>query len=189
MSHALIHTYAREKVQPEAEVVRRLAEYYTALAEAESAKGLEGYARLDEERTHIMRVLAGCVEREQWAAAMKLVMTADRYLDIQGHWVDRLETLKIGLTTANQTDIPLVKASFMGQLANVYSDLGQTQEAIEYYQQGLVIARETKNNALEALMLGSLAVCRRELPKGCRNRQTGQILTKNVLQMNISKPI
>ena len=38
------------------------------------------------------------------------------------------------------------------------------------------------------LWFGCLAACRREPSKGYRNRQNDLILTKNVLQMNISKP-
>ena len=59
VSHALVHTYARERMQPDAETWQRLAGYYTALAETESEKGLPGYRRLDGERAHLMRVLTG----------------------------------------------------------------------------------------------------------------------------------
>ena len=49
-AHPLIHTYARERLPVAADALRRLGEYYAALAENESAQGLPGYQRLYPER-------------------------------------------------------------------------------------------------------------------------------------------
>lgn len=41
----------------------------------------------------------------------------------------------------------------LGRLGTTYTSLKDYQKAIEYYQQGLAIARESKNRKLEALTL------------------------------------
>jgi hypothetical protein len=56
VSHALVHTYARERVEPENEALTQLAAYYDALTREQQEQGLPGYRRLDIERSHIMRV-------------------------------------------------------------------------------------------------------------------------------------
>ena len=61
-SHALIHTYASEKVLPGADTLRRLGAFYDAFARDQRQQGAPGYARLDGERPHIMSVLRKCVE-------------------------------------------------------------------------------------------------------------------------------
>jgi len=50
LSHALIHTYAREELKPDDETLERIVAYYQAFATDKSEKGLEGYTRLDLER-------------------------------------------------------------------------------------------------------------------------------------------
>ncbi|MBI1878697.1 MAG: ATP-binding protein, partial [Chloroflexi bacterium] len=72
VNHGLIYTYARQQLTPPAKAVRRLATYYMALAWERSVLGREGYAQLDAERPHIMRVLTDCVEVEDWEAAYGL---------------------------------------------------------------------------------------------------------------------
>jgi hypothetical protein len=69
MSHGVIYSQVRQQVAPPAKAIRRLAAYYTALTWEQSALGREGYATLDLERPHMMRVLSGCVESQDWEAA------------------------------------------------------------------------------------------------------------------------
>ena len=48
------------------------------------------------------------------------------------------------------------KARWLGNLGDSYADLGQTEKAIEHYQQALAIARETGNRGREGAWLGNL---------------------------------
>jgi tetratricopeptide (TPR) repeat protein len=166
VSHALIHTYASRRLAVEAEAAARLAAYYTELAQTESEKGLEGYHRLDAERAHLMRVLAGCVEREDWEAARSLVGAVgshDGYLHIRCHWTERIIAIKTGVTAAQKLGERRVEGVFLDFLGTTYRDLGQVEQAIEYHQQALTINQEIGDQQTEGICLGNLGNAYRDL--------------------------
>ncbi|MDY6875891.1 MAG: tetratricopeptide repeat protein [Chloroflexota bacterium] len=156
VSHALVHTYARHRMSPPAGVTGWLAAYYTALAEQRSALGLLGYAVLDAERPHLMAILAGCVTAQDWDGAQSLAWAVDGYLDIQGHWTERVTAIEAGLAAARALDHRQDEGRFLGNLGNAYSALGEVGRAIEYYEQALVIAREIGDRSGEGAGLGNL---------------------------------
>jgi tetratricopeptide (TPR) repeat protein len=163
VSHALIHTYAQERLQPEADVVRRLAEYYTTLAKAEIKKDLAGYQRLDGERAHMMRVLAGCATRGEWEAVRRLVRAIEDYLEIQGYSTELVTALQTGVKAAQELGHHRDEGWFLGYLGSIFHILGQVKRAIEYYEQALVISREIDSRRDEGTWLGNLGVAYRDL--------------------------
>jgi len=163
VSHALVHTYARRRMAAGEEAVERLAAYYTQLAQSESSKGLEGYRRLDAERGHLMRVLAGCEEGERWEAARSLVWAVKDYLDIQGHWTDRATALETGVRAARQSESRYDEGASLGNLGLAYSALGQVERAIENYEAALEIAQEIGDRRGEGAHLGNLGLAYRDL--------------------------
>ena len=58
---------------------------------------------------------------------------------------------------------PRQRRHWLGNLGECYADLGQTEKAIEHYQQALAIARETGNRGNEGLWLGYLGECYADL--------------------------
>ncbi len=86
ISHALVHTYARSEETLSTEALERLAGYYIDFCEIQSAAGLPGYALLDEERVHCLRLIESCLDRELWKEVKFLVVAMGEYLDRQGHW-------------------------------------------------------------------------------------------------------
>jgi tetratricopeptide (TPR) repeat protein len=142
VSHALVHTYARERVEPEVEGVVRLAEHYTVLAERESEGGLEGYRHLDVERRHIMRVLRTCAEMRKWESTHSLVWAVDDYLDTCGYWIERVQALKHGVEATQVLEDQRDVGAFLDNLGSAYRHLGQVKEAIEYHEQALAIFRK-----------------------------------------------
>jgi tetratricopeptide (TPR) repeat protein len=163
VSHALIHTYARQRLAILPEASSRLAAYYTALAGEQSALGVEGYRRLDEERTHLMRVSAGRVEREDWEAAKTLAWAVDGYLEIRGYWTERITVLEMGIAAAQAMGDRRAEGEFLGNLGNVHRGLGQYQWAINYYEQALATAQEISNRQGEGFHLGNLGNAYRDL--------------------------
>ncbi len=155
-SHALVHTYARRRLAVPGEATGRLASYYTALAEEQSALELEGYVSLDVERPHLMGVLERCVRQEAWEAALGLAAAADDYLDTRGYWVELVTALEAGLTAARALSRRYDEGAFLGNLGIAYSALGQVERAIEYYQQALTIAREIGDRGGEGNTFGNL---------------------------------
>ncbi len=155
VSHALVHTYAHRRMDA-GEAARRVAAYYTALAEEQSKLGLEGYARLDGERAHIMAVLAGCVEREDWEAGRSLVWAVDGYLNIQGHWTERVAAIEAGVTVAVALGNRRDEGAFLIKMGLVSNNLGRVTQAIGFYEQALVICREIGHRQDEGNALGNL---------------------------------
>ncbi|MCP4536611.1 MAG: hypothetical protein GY832_05645 [Chloroflexi bacterium] len=103
VSHALIQTYARSEQPLSRENLERLAAYYIDFCRTQSAAGLPGYALLDEERLHCLRLIGACLDRELWGEVQGLVWTIHEYLDLQGWWTDKLAAEKMCLTAARLT--------------------------------------------------------------------------------------
>jgi tetratricopeptide (TPR) repeat protein len=158
-SHALVHTYARERLGPAVEVIERLAGYYTALTEEQNALGLEGYARLDAERPHLIAVLARCTEEQAWTEALGLAWAISGhggYFDMQGHWIERVTALRAGLPAARALESRRDEEGLLGELGVTYGNLGQMEQAIEYLEQALSLAREIDDQHNEGSWLGNL---------------------------------
>jgi tetratricopeptide (TPR) repeat protein len=162
VSHALVHTYARERLQPEVAVLQRLAGYYNDLAREQRELGLEGYRRLDLERRHLMRVLTECAAQEQWIAVHSLVSAVDDYLDIRGYWMERVQALRLGVQAARALENRRDEGAFLGNLGNAYAALGEVGRAIEYYEQALGIAREIGDRRGEAFQCWNLGLLHEE---------------------------
>jgi tetratricopeptide (TPR) repeat protein len=132
VSHALIHTYARRRLTVAAEAAGRLAAHYTDLAETESRQGLDGYRRLDRERAHLMRVLAGCAKREDWEAVDRLAwaLTGENsFLRMLGYMTDLITAIETGLTATKALDNRRDEGAHLGNLGLAYSTLGQVEQA------------------------------------------------------------
>lgn len=159
--HRLVHTYVadptRELVAPQG-MVKRLAQHYTSLANAQSKLGVSGYAVLDQQRSHVMEVLSACEQEAAWEDATSLVSSMDEYLHMQGYWTQRLAALQIGLTANEALDDHENEAALLGNLGTVYSDMGRVDEAIDCYEQSLVIHRELGDRQGEGYDLSSLGM-------------------------------
>jgi tetratricopeptide (TPR) repeat protein len=167
-SHTLIYRYAQRRLVVPAEGLERVAGYYVAFADKQSQQGLAGYARLDAEREHTMRVLVGCIEQERWAVAIDLVWALDGYLDFQGHIVENQAALECGVIAARQLGDRHNEGGFLGSLGVSYRDLGQVERAIEIYEQALTITREIGDRKGEGHRLSNLGIAYFDLGQGER---------------------
>ncbi len=161
--HALVHTYARRRLAPPGEALGRLAAHYDGFAREQRELGLEGYARLNDERPHLMAVLETCVNREAWEAARSLAWAVEDYLDMQGHWTERVTLIEAGFKSAQALGRRYDEAAFLNFLGNAYSNLGQVERAIEQYEQALAISRESGDRRGEGNRLGNLGLAYRDL--------------------------
>ena len=163
ISHALIHTYASERLKSDDAVIGRLAGYYKVLADEYGKQGLEGYNRLDPDRPHIMKVMEGCRDRSEWKAIKDLVWAVEDYLDIRGYWTERQSVLEMGVKAAKESDDRYNEGAFLGNLGLAYRDLGQVEKAIEYHKQALEISREIGHRQGEGNHLGNLGIAYNDL--------------------------
>jgi tetratricopeptide (TPR) repeat protein len=163
VSHALAHTYARQRVDlPEAALVR-LAGYYDALARRESAQGLAGYRRLDAIRPHLLAVLGAARTEGLWKPLWNLVVALDDYLDIQCHWSARAMVLSAGLIAADELENYRDTGALLTRLGNTYQHLGQPWKAIDCHQEALDIARNVAEREMEGQALGNLGNAYKDL--------------------------
>ncbi len=163
VSHALIHTYARMCLASDDAVLERVAGYYNAFARKHREHGLDGYARLDLERAHIMKVMEGCREREEWETAKSLAWAIEDYLDVQGYWAERIIANETGLESSRQLNDQQEEGNWLGNLGLAYSALGQVEKAIEYHEQALAISREIGHRQGEGNHLGNLGLAYSDL--------------------------
>jgi tetratricopeptide (TPR) repeat protein len=170
VSHPLIHTYARQRMTALAGATRRLVDYYTTLVGEQILLGLDGYARLDAERPHLMGILARCIEREEWDAAHNLAASIEDYLDLQGHWTERVIANGAGLVAARKSGRS-TEATWLGNLGLAYNNIGQARQAIEYYEQALAIARNVGDRRSEGNLLGNMGLAYRDLEQVEQARQ------------------
>jgi tetratricopeptide (TPR) repeat protein len=163
ISHPLIHTYARERCTPTSLVVQRLAAFYDGYAREQTEQGIEGYARLDDERVHIMNVIEACGEQGEWEAAKSLVWAVDGYLDICGYWTEWVMALETGMESARYLDERKDEDAFLDKLGIAHHSMGKVKQAIEFYQQALSIAGEIGDRRAESAHLGNLGLAHRSL--------------------------
>ncbi len=141
---------------------RQLATYYVALAWEQSDLGPDGYARLDADRAHIIKILQTCVEWEDWEAAHGLAVAIEDYLDRQGYWAERVITNEVGLIASWQLGRPS-EGAWLGNLGDAYRIMGQTKWAIEHFEKALATARQTGNLHSQGNALGNLGLAYRDL--------------------------
>lgn len=162
VSHPLIYSYIQEHLPAPIKTLRRLATYYVGLTWEQSGLGVEGQAVLDANRPHFMRVLAKCLEAEDWEAAHGLAVAVEDYLDLQGYAAERIVANEIGLMAAwklGRTN----EAAWMGNLGDTYRTMGQAKWAIEHFEKALAVARQLGDWQSEANCLGNLGLAYRDL--------------------------
>lgn len=140
VSHALIHTYARERLPaPQAHIQQIAAYYVTFLAEH-----VNEFEQLDLLRPHVMNLLSICVEQARWDDVNMLAWPMEEYLSLQGYWADRLSACEAGLSAARIMKDRQGKGSWLGGLGRVYAALRQVETAVNYYKQAVQIFDEIK---------------------------------------------
>ncbi|WP_417909888.1 tetratricopeptide repeat protein [Candidatus Electronema sp. PJ] len=157
ISHALIHTYARTELALSKESLERLAGWYIAFCEAQSKAGLEGYARLDGERVHCLRLMESCLASKLWQEVQDLVGATYIYLDRQGWWTDQLTAIGMRLTAAQQNGDRKDEGECLNDLGYTCQRRGDREKALAYYEQCLPIRQQLGDRKGEGATLNNIA--------------------------------
>ena len=164
ITHALVYSFVQAASDENMlTALQALGDYYNRFARAERDKGLSGYRVLDGERTHIMALLQRLAAHTQWQQVNELVWAVQDYLGLLGYWVERVMALRVGVEAAHSLNDRYAEGAHLGHLGLAYSALGRVEEAIERYQQVLIIRRETGNRRSEGAWLGNLGNAYRDL--------------------------
>ena len=158
ISHALVHTYARTELVMSKESMAQLAAYYIEWCRAQSKAGLEGYARLDGERAHCLRLMESCLASKLWQEVQALVGATDIYLDRQGYWTEELAAVGMRLTAAQQAGDRRDECWCLNELGYTCERRGEHEEALSYFEQSLPICRELGDRQGEGATLNNIAV-------------------------------
>jgi tetratricopeptide (TPR) repeat protein len=93
-------------------------------------------------------------------------------LDLRLHSRERIAWLKAGSDAARHLGNKRAQGGHLGNLGNAYSDLGQVEQAIDYYEQALAVSREIHDQRMEGNAIGNLGLAYSNLGQG-----SGQLTT------------
>jgi tetratricopeptide (TPR) repeat protein len=158
VSHALVHTYGRTELALSKESLERLAHYYIFFCEIASNEGVKGYALLDAERAHCLRLMEICLNSGLLKAVQGLVWVLQEYLDRQGHWVDRITALEMNLKATRQAGDRRDEGACLNSLGYTCNRRGDHPKALSYLEQSLPIARELGDRQGEGVTLNNIAI-------------------------------
>ncbi|WPD24801.1 MAG: tetratricopeptide repeat protein [Candidatus Electrothrix scaldis] len=157
IGHALIHQYAATRLALSPDELARPAAYYIDWCRTQSAAGLEGYALLDGERVHCLRLIESCLKSELWQEVKLLVGTIDIYLERQGYWAEELAALEMRLTAARLAGDRRDEAWCLNNLGYTCDNLGDKDQALRWYAQCLPLWRELGERKEEGVTLNNMA--------------------------------
>ncbi|MCI5190732.1 MAG: tetratricopeptide repeat protein [Candidatus Electrothrix sp. AS4_5] len=157
IGHALIHEYAAGQLGLGKEELKRVATYYINWCEEQSDAGVPGYALLDGERVHCLRLIGACLDRELWERVKLLVMVISTYLDRQGWWAELLTALEMRLTAARQAGDRRDEAWCLNSLGYTCDSRGEKEQALAWFEQCLPLWRELGLRKEEGVTLNNIA--------------------------------
>ena len=139
ISHALVHTYARTELDLSYESMEWLAGYYIWFCKKQSEAGLEGYACLDQERAHCLRLIGKCSECALWQTVQAIEEAIWVYLDRQGYWIEWQDAIILMLSAVSQSGNRQYEGECLHNIGYTYRKRNEYGKALEYYEQGLTI--------------------------------------------------
>ncbi len=165
VSHSLIYVYVRREM-PLLDVAHKLlAWYYRDFFEKQSKVGPEGYALLDEERVHGLRVMESCLDREQWKEVRGLASSMWGYLDQREYWTEQRAAQKMRLTAARKTGNRHDEVTCYHMLGYDCGKRGEHEQAIAYYKSGLKRVCKQGEHKEQILLLDGIALSYQEQDK------------------------
>ena len=138
VSHALVHTYARQHLPPEKKIIGRTIEYTINFV----TDNENNFTRLNEIRPHVLALLDFCEHSQTWRRVNELAKKFDDYLEVQGFWSERLRVIEIAITSARAVKNRQDESYWLNHLGSTYEDLCEYEKAIDFCQQALGIAQE-----------------------------------------------
>lgn len=157
VSHALVHTYARTELALSKGVLMRLAGWYINFCETQSKAGLEGYAFLDGERAHCLRLIKSCLDKELWQEVQGLISAIQVYLNKQGWWAERLAAFEMGLLASRQAEEHRDEGWCLGELSCICAQRRDYEQALQWLEQSLTIIRDLGERRNEGALLTNMA--------------------------------
>jgi tetratricopeptide (TPR) repeat protein len=158
VTHALIRTFARERLVQKRSSLLHLAGYYFTFVRSQCKLGLSGFACLDSHLAHILALLSVCVDASEWRSVRALAWVMRDYLDLQGHWTERLEVLNAGLFASRAEKASKEEAEFLNLIGTTHGKLGNARLSIKFLEESLAVYRRLKDRQGEGKTLGNIGL-------------------------------
>ncbi|MCI5228306.1 MAG: tetratricopeptide repeat protein, partial [Candidatus Electrothrix sp. AX2] len=165
IGHALIHEYAAGQLGLGKEELTLVATFYMNWCWEQSKAGVPGYARLDGERVHCLRLIGACLEGRLWQEVQGLVGAICVYLDRQGHWVEFITAMEIRLTAARKAEDRWSEAWCLNSLGYTCARRGEQEQALAWFEQCLPLWRKLGHKEGEGVTLNNMAAIYDDLGK------------------------
>jgi tetratricopeptide (TPR) repeat protein len=173
--HPLLAEFARlQDEEAQYRALPKLAQTLIELTSQDVQAGIVGYARLDSIREHALEVLRKLAGKAGWEMCKTLAWAIDDYLDIRGHWEERIQVCEIAVNAAHQLQDLSEKATWMSKLGKSHYLLGNLRQAVEYIEQALAIHREIGDRSGQGKDLGNLGIAYNDLGEARRAIQCFQ---------------
>lgn len=157
IGHALIHEYAAGQLALGKEELKRVAAFYIDWCREQSAAGVSGYARMDGERVHCLRLIGACLEKELWEEVKGLVGAIHVYLDRQGWWTAELTALEMRLTATRKISDRRDEVLCLNRLGITCWRRGDFKQALKWYEHCLPLWRELGDLQGKGMTLNNIA--------------------------------
>lgn len=157
VNHALVHTYACKELALSKESLGRLTGWYIDFCETQSEAGLEGYACLDAERAHCLRLLESCLDNRLCQEVKTLAIAIQDYLDRQGYWTEDMAVTSIRLIAARQRGDSKEEGECLNDLGYIYNRRGEYSRALVYLDQSLAIHQSLGDQKEQGTTLNNIA--------------------------------
>jgi len=156
--HPLIQKFSYNGLKNKKEVHRIAFNYY-------KAQNLPENPTKKEELQSVIEAHYHACEAREYDLAAAIIWECNLH-DLLGLWENQRTLIEIYeklLPRDHFKDEPIlenkqVHGAVLGNLGNVYRDLGEQRKAIEYYEQALKISKEAGNRRLEENQLGNMGI-------------------------------
>ncbi len=178
LSHAMIHTFARNRLTPPDGVTKRLISYYTAFANKQTES--TSFKKLDAERTHIIAILHKCTD---YQAVLNLIWSIKDYCMFQGYWNDFLSALNYGITASRNLKNLREEANCIYVIGDVHRLLDEYKEACIRYEEAYIIYKQIEDRLGEANCihaLGDIHIRLSEYEQGRTRYENAHIIYKKI---------
>ena len=173
--HDLVRAFGLAHLEDRGGAQLRHASYYAGImADAEASyrhggkQTVMGLALFDRERLHIDAGWAWSLAHVGTIAGDRLLMAYAEATSYIGHLRydagrERIPRLRVALDAAQRHGDVAAESNMLGYLGNAYRAFGAIQEAIELFEQRLVLVRQFKDRHGEGSVLGNLGNAYRNL--------------------------
>lgn len=166
-SHALLHGFARDlyliNYQEASALLQSIWKWFSKNYKNWQSEIPPAFHNCDLLRPHVIIVLDNLEKQKSWFKVNDLVLAVEKYLDLKGHFTERIQVLNQGIKSSKYLNNHRNEGLYVGRLGKAYYSLGHVTDSVEYFKRALTISIDINDRKGEALHLGYLGNAYRNL--------------------------